>query len=206
MGEPAHRRGRRAAAPIPSPARPASGERVTILRLCPKCGATVDPATEGQRGPCRRCERNRSRARRAAGEPGVLIRSTAKWQRTRATALRRDRHSCTGCGATGRLEVHHVQPIAAGGAPFDLRNLVTLCPSCHHREERQPTGFDSPPPQRLRRLTSRREAIPHRNRSRVIDPRPRRRCRRSRCEVDWDRRARRPLRPRPPRHLPRPRR
>lgn len=109
---------------------------MTILRLCPKCGATVDPATEGHRGPCRRCERERSRQRRAAGEPGVLIRGTARWQRTREAALRRDGRRCTVCGASGqRLEVHHVQPIAAGGAAYDLRNLVTLCPSCHHNQE-----------------------------------------------------------------------
>jgi hypothetical protein len=58
-------------------------------------GDTVDPAAAGHRGPCRKSQPERSRQRRAAGEPGVLIRSTAKWQRTRAVALRRDRHSCT---------------------------------------------------------------------------------------------------------------
>src|SRR5688500_1642091 len=134
------------AAPVPATDR-TKGERVTIFRLCPRCGATLDPATAGQRGPCRKCERDRSGQRRAAGEPGVLIRSTAKWQRTRATALRRDRHSCTSCGASGqRLEVHHVQPIAAGGAAYDLRNLVTLCPSCHHKLEGRTPFFERPIP------------------------------------------------------------
>jgi len=93
---------------------------VTIYRLCARCGAKVDPAEEGLRGPCRRCERNRSRVRRAAGEPGVLIRSTAKWQRTRAAVLARDGRRCTECGTDGKLEVHHRRPIADGGAPFDL--------------------------------------------------------------------------------------
>jgi len=114
---------------------------VTIYRLCSKCGATIDPATEGRRGPCRRCERERSRARRAAGEPGYIIRGTALWQRTRLAALARDGHRCTGCGFSGRLEVHHVTPIADGGAAYDLKNLVTLCPSCHHRQEGRTPAF-----------------------------------------------------------------
>ena len=124
-------------ADLPGPARAEGGSGVTIYRLCPKCGDKVDPATEGRwrRGPCRRCERNRFRARRAAGEPGVLIRSTARWQRTRAAALARDGRRCTACGSSGRLDVHHVTPTADGGEPFDLRNLVTLCPSCHHKLE-----------------------------------------------------------------------
>jgi hypothetical protein len=46
---------------------------VTIYRLCPKCGATLDPQAEGRRGPCKKCQRDRSRQRRVAGEPGVLI-------------------------------------------------------------------------------------------------------------------------------------
>jgi 5-methylcytosine-specific restriction endonuclease McrA len=116
------------------PRRPKRHE-MTVLRLCPSCGEPVDPAAEGHRGPCRRCERERSRQRRAAGEPGVLIRSTAKWQRTRTAVLRRDGDSCTSCSARGKLEVHHVQPSADGGEAFDLRNLVTLCPRCHHEQQ-----------------------------------------------------------------------
>lgn len=30
-----------------------------------------------------------------------------------------------------RLQVHHIKPIAQGGHPTDLRNLITLCVSCH---------------------------------------------------------------------------
>jgi len=71
----------------------------------------------------------------------VLIRSTAKWQRTREAALRRDGRRCATCGATDKLEVHHRKAIADGGGPFDLSNLVTLCPSCHHRQERERTAF-----------------------------------------------------------------
>jgi len=115
---------------------------VTIYRLCPKCGAKVDLATEGRRGPCRRCERERSRARRASGEPGVRVWSTARWQRTSAAVLARDGHRCAECGTgTGRLEVHHRQSLADGGAAYDLRNLVTLCPSCHRGQEGVSAAF-----------------------------------------------------------------
>lgn len=38
-------------------------------------------------------------------------------------------------GAGGRLEVHHIVALAEGGQPYDLRNLATLCSSCHHQEE-----------------------------------------------------------------------
>ena len=119
----------------------ASRTGMTILRLCLKCGATVDPASEGRRGPCRKCQRERLRQRRAAGEPGVLIRSTAKWQRTRAAAFQRDGHRCTTCGASEKLEVHHVRPLRQAGEPFDPRNLRTLCSSCHHRQERERRPF-----------------------------------------------------------------
>jgi 5-methylcytosine-specific restriction endonuclease McrA len=109
---------------------------MSILRLCPKCGVTLDPQVEGHRGPCRRCEQERSRQRRAAGEPGVLIRSTAQWQRTREAALHLDGRRCTACGASGRLEVH-VRPLRQAGEPFDPRNLRKLCSSCHQRQERE---------------------------------------------------------------------
>ena len=39
------------------------------------------------------------------------------------------------CLRPGRLEVHHVIPLADGGAtdPYDLANLRTLCRDCHIR-------------------------------------------------------------------------
>jgi 5-methylcytosine-specific restriction endonuclease McrA len=41
------------------------------------------------------------------------------------------------CGASERLEVHHVVPIEQGGERFMLTNLVTLCRGCHEDEERE---------------------------------------------------------------------
>jgi 5-methylcytosine-specific restriction protein A len=40
------------------------------------------------------------------------------------------------CAECGRLaaEVHHRVPLEAGGAPYALDNLVSLCKPCHSRE------------------------------------------------------------------------
>ena len=60
------------------------------------------------------------------------VRSLAKWKRVRRLALDRDGYRCRACGkAAGRFEIDHVVPIAAGGAPFDLDNLQSLCRPCH---------------------------------------------------------------------------
>jgi 5-methylcytosine-specific restriction endonuclease McrA len=33
------------------------------------------------------------------------------------------------------MEVHHVVPVSAGGEPYDVDNLVTLCQHHHARHE-----------------------------------------------------------------------
>ena len=56
--------------------------------------------------------------------------------------LERARRRCARCGGVGRLEVHHRQPLAAGGDPFNADNLLALCRKCHFAEEpgRRPVG------------------------------------------------------------------
>jgi len=46
-------------------------------------------------------------------------------------AIGRAEYRCAACGAAGRLEVHHRQPLDAGGDPYDQDNLEVLCRSCH---------------------------------------------------------------------------
>jgi 5-methylcytosine-specific restriction enzyme A len=62
-----------------------------------------------------------------------LYNSTA-WQRCRALALRRS-PLCPRCAENGfttpATDVHHIQDLAEGGAPFDLDNLETLCHEHH---------------------------------------------------------------------------
>lgn len=70
-------------------------------------------------------ERNRNRQRGSAAN--TLLRQKIR---------ERDGNRCRRCGATGataRLEVHHIVPIAKGGHPTDPNNLVTLCHECHKR-------------------------------------------------------------------------
>lgn len=50
----------------------------------------------------------------------------------RAAVLMRDGGRCRWCGALA-TDVDHKEPLAAGGAPFDLRNLVASCEGCNSR-------------------------------------------------------------------------
>ena len=54
-----------------------------------------------------------------------------RWRAVRKQVLDRDRWRCRACGRAGRLEVDHIQPVQAGGLLYDLKNLQTLCRSCH---------------------------------------------------------------------------
>ena len=110
-----------------------------LARLCSHCGRTL-PDVPHTRGPCDECrrthEREKSRRRRATSQ-AVQTRDSQAWQRVRELAKRRDGGGCVRCGASVRLEVHHVVPIEQGGERFTLSNLVTLCRACHEDEERK---------------------------------------------------------------------
>ena len=57
-----------------------------------------------------------------------------RWAALRGLVLSRDRHRCTECGATGRLEVHHKRPVRTHPAlAYDPNNLTALCTRCHTR-------------------------------------------------------------------------
>ena len=59
--------------------------------------------------------------------------NSAAWKRARSAALSRAGRRCEECrGPSLDLEVHHVRPLAAGGAPFELGNLKCLCKPCHY--------------------------------------------------------------------------
>ena len=71
-----------------------------------------------------------------------LFYRTSAWQAARAAALARAGYRCQRCGGAGRLEVHHVESLARGGAPLDEANLQALCRRCHFQSEqsRRPVG------------------------------------------------------------------
>ena len=69
------------------------------------------------------------------------FRRTKRWQDMRELILERDYHLCRVCfegsrGAfpAGRLQVHHIVPLAEDyGQRLDEENLISLCP-LHHRD------------------------------------------------------------------------
>ena len=52
-------------------------------------------------------------------------------------ALSRDGYRCCRCGRPGRLEAHHEPPLRAGGDPYDVDGVTTLCRSCHISHHRR---------------------------------------------------------------------
>jgi len=78
----------------------------------------------------------------------AVIRS-ARWKVVRLDAKRRDDWKCVQCGARGRLEVDHIQPVRTHPElAFDLSNLQSLCPSCHSKKTIQEIGLRPADPKR----------------------------------------------------------
>lgn len=66
----------------------------------------------------------------------------SNWIRQRRAARERDNKSCVECGATGKdikLVVHHIVPFRFFGDDYrtanKIRNLKTLCRSCHSKQK-----------------------------------------------------------------------
>lgn len=60
--------------------------------------------------------------------------SDTRWRRFRLTILERDRWACTikEQGCTGKAEhVHHIVPLARGGAKYDPSNATSACAHCN---------------------------------------------------------------------------
>ena len=72
-----------------------------------------------------------------------------RWKGLRLQALRRDGFACVQCGARGRLEVDHIEPVrTAPDRAFDLSNTQSLFPACHTRKTRIECGHPELPPAR----------------------------------------------------------
>ena len=67
--------------------------------------------------------------------------SSRKWERVRLAVFKRDSYKCQTCGHYGRLFAHHVKSLDAGGAAYDLGNIVSMCSACHdsHHKKLHPT-------------------------------------------------------------------
>ncbi|MEQ9257503.1 MAG: HNH endonuclease signature motif containing protein [Roseovarius sp.] len=75
---------------------------------------------------------------------------TKRWKALRAEILERDGYRCRACGARGRLEVDHVQPVRTHPQlAYEPGNLQALCPGCHTRKTRIECGHPPPREDRL---------------------------------------------------------
>ena len=66
-----------------------------------------------------------------ASRAGRRIYSSKRWQILRREIFRRDGHRCVLCGASGRLECDHIDPVVSSVLWFEPTNLRTLCRTCH---------------------------------------------------------------------------
>ena len=58
---------------------------------------------------------------------------SALWRRTRLYVLRRDCHTCAGCGQAAS-HVDHIRPRGECADEYDPANLQSLCAHCHTRK------------------------------------------------------------------------
>jgi len=58
------------------------------------------------------------------------------WKYIKLLVLERDNYQCRVCGKTKRLHIHHKVPYRIS-KDNSLENLITLCMSCHMKEERK---------------------------------------------------------------------
>jgi 5-methylcytosine-specific restriction endonuclease McrA len=101
---------------------------VPLLKLCPRCGCSMEPT----RKLCTDCQRADDRRRNAKRRESG--RTTAAWQRLRLAAFHRDSYACQRCGQTGTrhtLTVHLRPELRGNHRTAALDDLTTLCRSCH---------------------------------------------------------------------------
>ena len=80
---------------------------------------------------------------------GAAVYRSPRWKWVRLAAKRRDGFKCVQCGAAGRLEVDHIQPVRTHPElSYELTNLQTLCPGCHSKKTRVEVGLDEIDPRR----------------------------------------------------------
>lgn len=68
-----------------------------------------------------------------------------RWQALRMAVMERDGFKCVDCGARGRLECDHIEPVRLRpDLAYSSENLAMRCPSCHAAKTRIEVG--NPPP------------------------------------------------------------
>ena len=98
-------------------------------KICNACGI-LHP---GNGATCAACYRPRVRIETPASKERARFYRSAPWRQARLDALTRDNHTCQQCRSQTDLTVHHIIDRLAGGPPYQLNNLTTLCRRCHGR-------------------------------------------------------------------------
>lgn len=63
-------------------------------------------------------------------------RNTKEYKKFRKKIIERDNYRCINCGASDRLEVHHIKPASKFPEQImDESNVITLCVSCHSKTD-----------------------------------------------------------------------
>jgi 5-methylcytosine-specific restriction endonuclease McrA len=110
------------------------------IRTCVICNNPFEVFASDKQVTCSKNCSNEYKSRNSQGEKSVFWRGgkmapyIEEWQTQRRAARERDGHKCVLCGSTDRIQVHHIIPFRYSQS-HELDNLVTLCRSCHSKEE-----------------------------------------------------------------------
>lgn len=111
-----------------------------VTTECAGCGKPIELLPYQLRAGIRSCSWEcRTIAIRGTGNPrwrGDPDYRGWDWGEARSAALERDAHRCVACGSDDRIVVHHIIPWKFV-EDNSLRNLATLCRSCHLETHRQ---------------------------------------------------------------------
>lgn len=120
----------------------AAAQRQRVTLTCRQCGKAFQRKAymrqwSQERGPfcgqtCYGLWQRANRQGQAVANLAQPPKTGAAWQQARQETLERDGYRCQNCGATERLNVHHVQAWHPGD-DHALGNLVTVCVPCHVR-------------------------------------------------------------------------
>ncbi len=101
-----------------------------------------------------RCEAHRRKPWDGPRTESSRVTGTRRFTELRRQVLARDGGMCRIMGPTCTriaTEVDHIVEVSAGGAPYDPKNLQSVCGPCHHAKPASPTRVAPPRPIRGRR-------------------------------------------------------
>jgi 5-methylcytosine-specific restriction endonuclease McrA len=121
------------------------GDSHIEIKVCPICDKEFEVFASDNKVTCsNKCSRKR-KSEILRGEKSPLWRGGTSapyhkdWRQARRNALKRDGYRCVLCSTTEDIIVHHIVPYRYSKS-HDLDNLITLCRTCHGKEEFKVNG------------------------------------------------------------------